>query len=323
VVDLMSRDPYQVEPDRRIPRSTVRRRELGRMLRQAIHDRGLTQRDVSWETEIEESEFSRILAGERHCEPVEAARVMVEARVTPATRAQAIALADEDSRDHGWPFYLTRGRARWNVLLREAGTAQTVTEWAPAQVPWVVQTTGYTRALLDANHPTEPGDIEDWLRPRRALTTLLVAGWDRSTRPLTQFLIHEHALRTPPGPVLDTTGPWQRAVMAGQLQHLDQLITQAAVPIRVLPAHQGVMGVGGGGFALLEYAHYRPVVYRDEHDTGLFIEDPDITDTARTDIEDLFAAALPVAESRELIARIAAENYGLPDVTGDEQQHTD
>jgi hypothetical protein len=312
----MSRKEF-ADPQPPVRQGSVRRRELGWLLRQAMRERGLRLQDVSPVVGLDYTVVSRILSGQQRCAVETAMGVMVEARAGHHDRRRAAVLAREDARDVGWPFYLTRGPARWDVLLREAGTAQAVTEWAPAQLPWVVQTPGYTRALLDADHPTEPGVIEDRMKPRRRLTDLLTVGWDRRRPPRWQFLIHEHALRTPPGPVLDATGPWQRAVMAGQLQHLDQLITQAAIPIRVVPAEQGV--VGGGGFALLEFERYRPVVYRDEHDTGLFIEDSTIIDTVRTDIEGLFAVALSVTDSRALIARIAADSYGLPD---DETRHS-
>jgi hypothetical protein len=299
--------------------SSVRRRELGRMLRQAIRDRGMTQHEVCQMIPCDDAVLTRILAGERRCAMETAAAVMVAARTTAEHRWQAMNLANEDARDSGWPFYLARGGSRWDVLRHEAGTAVSVTEWAPAQIPWPLQTTAYTRALHDADHP-DPGGVEDWLRPRRALTELLVTGGDERTPPRWHFLIHEHALHTPPGPVSNASGPWQRTVMAAQLQRLDRLIVQAAVSIRVVPAHQGV--IGGAGFALLEFAHYRAVVYRDEHDIGLFIEDPTIIDTVRADVEGLFRVALPVAESRALIARIAAENYGLADASDEQQRHS-
>jgi hypothetical protein len=89
--------------------------------------------------------------------------------------------------------------------------------------------------------------------------------FSRDRPPRFTFYLHEFVLRLPVG------GP---AVMLDQVEHLLRMSRRPFLTLRVVPAALGAHAAITGAFTLLEFADFRPVVYLENENSGLFLEQP-------------------------------------------------
>jgi len=112
------------------------------------------------------------------------------------------------------------------------------------------------------------------------------------------FLLHEQALR------LEVGGP---AVMHDQMLKLVLTAALSHITVRVVPSSAGIHSAVGGPFQLLDYHDAAPVVYLDNHASGLFLEDQEFVQPYRALVPTIAKVALDEGQSRELIAALASE----------------
>jgi hypothetical protein len=185
-----------------------------------------------------------------------------------------------------------RGRPAKTTYLAHARDTARLVDVQPLIVPWMVQTAEYTRALLSDGAGIS-GGWEDHYAPRREAVHLL-------SLPNVALLVHECALRTP---------LHDAAVMSEQLHHLLRISVRPTVSLRVVPLGEGVQAGRLGPFSVFEYADYPPVVHREDHDAGVFLDAPAAVARYRSNAEYLGTVALDEQQSRYLIGDIATELY--------------
>lgn len=176
----------------------------------------------------------------------------------------------------------------WSTYLMHARDAVQLFEFHPMMVPWPVQTTQYTAALLGE------GVVEAAVSDRHEAVSLLRVQ-------NVELLLHEWALRSPVGDV---------STMSEQLHHLLRISVRSDLSVRVVPVGNAPHNVRHGAFTLLDYAKHPSVVYREDPAEGVLSDDECLVDIYRSTASALAAAALDERESRELIGRIAVELYG-------------
>ncbi|MFC8847896.1 MULTISPECIES: DUF5753 domain-containing protein [unclassified Micromonospora] len=158
----------------------------------------------------------------------------------------------------------------------------------------VLQTPDYAQAVM-VGCGVPPGDAQGRVAARLGRQAIL----SRPTPPALHALLDEAVLRRALG------GP---QVMARQLRHLVEAAERPTVTLRVVPLTAGAHTGLDGSFALFDFPRNRSVVYLDHKLTGLFLEEPEQVAVFRRAAEALAAIALSPADSKDIVARIAAEH---------------
>jgi hypothetical protein len=266
--------------------SSVRGRELGRLLRWAQERAGLNGLQLAAKLKWTPTKLSRTLTGFRSPSDTEVATFLGVCGVTGEERDRALRLCHphEDS-----SLYLPRDE-HWPVYLADARDAVHLVDVQPLVVPWMLQITEYTHALFSEGLMA-PEEREERIAARRAAVSLLAI-------PRVDVLIYEGALRTR---VHDDV------VTSEQLHHLLRMSVRSSVSVRVVPQGHGVAVGHHGPFTLLGFADCPSVLCREDHYGGALLDEHAVVDMYRSVVEYLNTVALDEQQSRELIGYIATE----------------
>jgi transcriptional regulator with XRE-family HTH domain len=278
-------------PEVRSP--TVRRRELGALLRKLRTETGLTVEQAAGRLLFSMSKLSRMETGHGVATPRDIRDLCDLYGVTDeAERDRMTSLAREGKRVGWWQGYDLDSFATYVGLEAEAAG---ISCYQSAIVPGLMQTPGYARAMHTANVPQIPaGRIEQLIEVRLTRQQLLV-----QEPPLRLEAILDEALlrRVVGGPV----------VMAAQLDHLAGLSGRPNVTIRVIPFGVGAHPAMNSTFNILEFAGpVAPVVYVEGLVGWIYVERPQDVNRYQQVFEHLRIVSLNPRESIELIARISA-----------------
>jgi transcriptional regulator with XRE-family HTH domain len=226
-------------PKQTMRESGVPRRVLGQHLRDLRNQAGLTLKDAADLMEWSEPKQWRIESGQIALRALDT-QAMCAAYDAPPDLSQALAELARQTRVHGW--WHAYGQAipdDLNIYTALEDAAVALTGYVPGQLPSLLRTDAYARALItrDSNPEADRTVYGDAMR-RCRLT--------RPKAPLTMTLALDEALlrRSVGGP----------AVMAGQLRFLADLAAQPNVFLRVVPYsarhHPGLIT---GAFTLLDF----------------------------------------------------------------------
>ncbi len=283
---------------------TVRSRELGDGLREAMRQAGLNGKQAATILDCTPSFVSMLLAGKRGASELDIAAFLGACRVTGAERDRLLALCREQDTPGWFQQHGSRLPQQLVTLIDHENKAVTVSDFQPMVVPGLLQTGEYARALIRETGNAPPGEIEDRVAARLARQSL----FSRERPARFTYYLHEYALRLPVG------GP---AVMLEQLDHLLRMSRRSYLTLRVVPAARGGHAGIAGPFMLMEFAEFKPVAYLDSETACLFLEKPEEITAYRRIVEALADTALGEGESRELIAALAT---GL---SADREDHDD
>ncbi|MGX7823953.1 helix-turn-helix domain-containing protein [Actinokineospora sp. 24-640] len=274
---------------------TIRSRELGDALRQALKAAGLTGQEASRRLGWSPSKVSRLLLGARGATERDVASVLLLCGVNGAERARLLSLCREPS-GGGWVQQLGRLPTQLRTLVDHENQASTIDEFEPTLVPGLLQTVDYAQAIVRANTNVADHEVDERVVARTARQQL----FRRARPPAFSFHIHEFALRLPVG------GP---EVMADQLNHLVRMSARTNISVRVVPAAVGAHAALAGAFRLMEFPHYKPIVYLESENSSLFLERPEEIAAYRGILTALSDTALSAEESRAVISALSAELY--------------
>jgi transcriptional regulator with XRE-family HTH domain len=279
-----------------MPEPTVRTRRLGKVLRQLRENAGLKLDDVADRTALPASKVSR----------VESARLGIKADdlnvlldlygVDDADKRDALHAFARDGRRRGWwQTYRDFISPAYADLISLEADAVNMRSYQSTLIPGLLQTAAYARSTISAIRMTATADeVETLVAVRQARQSVLTR-----PEPLELWVvIHEAALRPR---VKSDAG-----LMKEQLQWLLDRQQLPHVSIQVLPQdappHVGM----SGSFAVLGFPETSDldVVYLENLTSSLYIEDPAEVSRYGSAFEHLRAAALPLDESADLIARL-------------------
>ncbi|GGS20699.1 MULTISPECIES: helix-turn-helix domain-containing protein [Actinokineospora] len=275
----------------RVP--TIRSRELGDALRQALKAAGLTGQEASRRLGWSPSKVSRLLLGARGASERDVSSILLLCGVNGAERARLLSLCREPG---GWIQRLGKLPTQLKTLVDHENQASAIDEFEPTLVPGLLQTVDYAQAIVRANTNVPPHEVEERVVARTARQQL----FRRARPPRFAFYIHEFALRLPVG------GP---EVMADQLNHLVRMSARDNILVRVVPASVGAHAALAGAFRLMEFPHYKPIVYLESENSSLFLERPEEIAAYRGILSALAETALGAGESRQVVAELASELY--------------
>ena len=275
---------------------TIRSRELGDGLRQAMEQARLTGKQAAQMLSWSPSFVSLLLSGKRGASEVDIAAFLGVCRTKGSERDRLLALCREQDTPGWFQQHGSRLPKQLITLIDHENKAVTVSDFQPMVVPGLLQTAEYARALIRRVANVPPDEMDDRVAARLARQSLFSR--DRPAR--FTYYLHEFALRLPVG------GP---AVMAEQLHHLLRMSRRSYLTLRVVPAARGGHAGIAGAFKLMEFAEFKPVAYLDSETASLFLERPEEIAAYRRILGALADTALGEGQSQELIAALATGLY--------------
>jgi transcriptional regulator with XRE-family HTH domain len=280
-------------PEVRSP--TVRRRELGAILRSLRTARGMTVEQVAAELLCSPSKVSRMETGSRVATLRDIRDLCEFYGVTDqAERERMQRLATEGKQQGWWQAYELDYFATYVGLEAEATT---LIDFRCTTVPGMLQTAAYARALHQAGAPEDPDERREKYLEVRAVRQQLLT----KEPPLRLVAVIDEAMlhRVVGG----------SAVMAEQLDRLIEAASQPNITIRVISLESGAHPAMDSNFNILDIdGAASSVVYVEGLVGWIYLERPQDIARYREVFERLLAASLSPRESIELMSAIA-ERY--------------
>ncbi|MFZ3594464.1 helix-turn-helix domain-containing protein [Streptomyces sp. BH104] len=174
--------------------------------------------------------------------------------------------------------------------------ATEISEFAPALVPGLLQTSAYARAVTLAMHPFATDEYIDERVSGRVERAAILKDVGR---PEYWVILHENVLRIPVG---------GRVVMAGQLDHVAALARRRTVVVQVLPYANGAYAIMTGDLRLMEFEDAPPTAYTEAVYSGNLLDDPAVVRQVQAAYDQLRAVALSPEASLALVES-AAEDH--------------
>lgn len=278
---------------------TVRSRELGEGLRQAMECGGFHASGVARELGWSPSRVSRILSGKRGGSSHDVAAFIAVCGVRGDERERLMAL----SFDHGpgWRVHhhpSAPRRSRTAVAHEEQALA--ISGFTGAVVPELLQTRAYAAAVLAGGANVAEWDVAGRIEVLVGRQRVL----DKEDAPHCTFFVHELVLHTPVG---------ADVVMSEQLHVLLRRSVRPNVTVRIVPRAVGAHAGMAGAFTLLDVRDFKRVVHLDGETASHFLETPVEVGAYQHVLNALGRVALDDVRSRDLIATLAARLYGAAD----------
>jgi transcriptional regulator with XRE-family HTH domain len=275
---------------------TVRRRELGALLRALRSERGLTVEQVAAELLCSPSKVSRMETGNRGATARDIRDLCRIYGVTdPAQQGRLTRLAAAGKRQGWWQGYELDYFATY-VGLEEEAVA--LSYYQSSVVPGLLQTPAYVRAIHEITVPPISGERIDQLIEVRLTRQKLLT---RDPPLQLTVVLDEAALHRQVG------GP---AVMKEQLERLVDLATWPNVTIQVIPFTAGAHAALESTFNILDFEAPAPSLVYVEGLVGfMYLERPQDLARYRGVFDQLRAKALTPQESVELISTTGVK-YG-------------
>jgi transcriptional regulator with XRE-family HTH domain len=285
-------------PEVRSP--TVRRRELGALLRALRNEKGLTVDQVATSLMCSPSKVSRMETGHGAATPRDIRDLCNLYDVTDESeRDQLMSLAREGKQAGWWQGYDLDYFATYVGLEAEATG---IKYFQSTIVPGLMQTPAYARAMHEAGIPKFTQErIDQLIEVRLTRQRLLV----RKPPVRLEVILDEAVLHRLVGGA---------AVMRGQLDRLIELSNEPNVSIQVIAYSAGAHPAMDSTFNILEFTgSVSSVVYVEGLVGWIYVERPPDVDRYQQVFEHLRAVASSPRESIELIARVGA-GYDHPAV---------
>jgi transcriptional regulator with XRE-family HTH domain len=287
-------------PEVRSP--TVRRRELGALLRKLRTEKGLTVEQAAEELMFSMSKLSRMETGHGVATPRDIRDVCSLYEVTDeAERERMLKLAAEGKQAGWWQSY----DLPYSTYVGLEAEATAISDFQSSVVPGLLQTADYARAGHEGAMPRLSSE-EIERRIEAKLTRQALLGQDEP--PAFSAVLDEAVLHRMVG------GP---AVMSAQLGRLIEAANRPKVTIQVIPftlgAHPGVES----NFNILEMPSPTPgVVFVEGLVGSIYLERSEELTRYRQIFERLQAIALSPKDTIALIAEIRAQSTKAKSRTG-------
>lgn len=271
---------------------TLRRRELGFLLRQFRTERGLSIEDVTERAMFSATKLSRLETGRVGASPRDIRDLCIVYGITDAAeRDRLMALAREGKQRAWWQQY-DLPYATYVGLEAEATSIRT---YITGVIPGLLQIEGYARAIFESGDPAlDPGEVEQRVSARIRRQALL----DRDDGPLFHCIVDEAALRRPVG------GP---AVMRAQLSRVVEAAGLPNITVQIIPFAVGAHPGLDSNFVVLAFAKpmMNDVIYVEGAVGNIYLEGAGELARYKRIFSRLESMALNSQDSAALVARIA------------------
>jgi transcriptional regulator with XRE-family HTH domain len=272
----------------------VRRRLVGRELRRYREALGLTLEDAAVVLECDRSKVSRIETGERGIRLEELRKLLGDYGVTGEERRILTLLVDPHGASRWFSDYASVLPAAWQDYLTMETAVTGIAAYEAQQIPGLLQTRAYARAVAEAN----PFLGDDASRDRAADAVIARRkAILRDRDPWVHIIVGRAALHQ------KVASP---QVMDRQLKALARMTGRVA--LQILPFESGAhAAVGDGSLAILHFAEAPGLglVHLGGIGGGVCLEGRDHLETYTQAFQQLRAYALSPARSAELLRDLA------------------
>jgi transcriptional regulator with XRE-family HTH domain len=293
-VEFLRKDTAFV-PEVRSP--TVRRRELGALLRKLRTERGLTVEQAADQLLFSMSKLSRMETGHGTATRRDIRDLCELYEVTDLRERERMINLAREGKQQGWwqPYDLP-----YSTYVGLEAEAASIRTFQPSVVPGLLQTEEYARAVHNAAVPEAslgqltPDIVEQRVRARLRRQRLL-----RDNNPLAFWAVLDEALlhRVVGSPM----------VMERQLAHIVELAELSNVTLQVIPNDAGAHPAPGSMFNILEFQAAVPdVVYVEGLAGWIYIERPEDVSRYNRVFTRLSEMALDPVNSADLLLKIQA-----------------
>ncbi|MBO4207715.1 helix-turn-helix domain-containing protein [Micromonospora echinofusca] len=281
-------------PTRRQP-PTVRLRRLAGELRSLRQLAGLTREDAAEQTNINSATLYRIETAKARPQRRTLLTLLDKYGVTEPARRAALVELSKQATQLGWlQAYESELPEEYTTYISFESEARSVRNYESLFVPGLLQTEGYTRAVVAASLPYASDDeIQQRVETRIQRQTSIT-----KDDPLKLWVIVDEAV------LHREVGGAE--VMVDQLRHLLDMTERPHITFQVLPYKVGAHPGMHGAFAVMDFpdAADPELVYIENMAGALYLEkEADIRRYAEM-FDQLRAAALNVADSRRLVGRL-------------------
>ena len=273
---------------------TLRRRELGFLLRQLRTERGFSVEEVTARLLFSPTKLSRLETGRAGASQRDIRDLCDLYQVTdPAERQRLMTLAREGKQRGWWQDYALP-YATYVGLEAEAAS---ISDYNSDVVTGLLQVKGYARAILQGGHepPLDDATIEQRVEARIKRQVLLT----QDDGPSFHYILDEGALRRPVG------GP---AVMRAQLERILELASLPKVTFQLIPLDLGAHPGLDSTFVILDFKQpmVNDVVYVEGLVGNIYLENVADLERYRIVFSRLHSIAWSPEESIAAVKRIAA-----------------
>lgn len=271
---------------------TIRRRELGALLRDLRNEHGWTVEQVAERLLVSASKVSRLETGQRGASPRDIRDLSNLYGLDDEQRQQLMDLASEGKQRAWWQHR----NMRYSTYVGLEAEASRIRDVGLGLVPGLLQTADYGRAVLSSTRPAlSAEEIERRLGTRLLRQQLLSA--DQAPHfeaVIDEAVLHRMAVN--------------KQVMRAQLERLGEVSEYPNVDIRVLPFVAGMLPSNTNKFIILSFDNPAvPSVVFIEHLTGdVYLEHADDLLAYEATFSLMQEMAATPDESREMLRSAAA-----------------
>ncbi len=267
---------------------TVRRRELGALLRALRTRKGWTAEQVADRLEFSASKVSRLETGQRGASARDIRDMCELYGVDGQERQHLMDLASEGKQRAWWqPLGLP-----YSTYVGLEAEAASISDYGLGIMPGLLQTPDYARSVVRAAVPKwVPDVVEQRVEGRMTRQQLLFS----ASAPRFQAVVDESVLHRVVG---------SPAVMRAQLERLLELSDLPNVTLRVIPYDAGALPAGNNKFIILRFAlpAISDVVFIEGLTGDLYLEEPHDVEVYNTTFRTLIQLAASPEATREIIA---------------------
>jgi transcriptional regulator with XRE-family HTH domain len=278
----------------RSPTPTLRRRELGALLRTRRQELGLTVDQVAERLLCSPSKVSRMETGQRGATPRDVRDLCTIYGITDEAECERLmALAKEGKQQAWWQSY----DLPYATYVGLEAAAATIKDYDSGVVPGLLQTPDYTRARHEGHMPRlDAAEIERRIEVSTTRQKVLsVAHPPHFWSILDEAVLH----RVVGGP----------GVMMAQLERLIEASSQPGITLQVIPYTIGVHPALDSIFTIVEFDGGVPgVVYVEGLVGSIYFERPDDLDRYSQVFDRLSVLALSPEDSVAMIKKVRTEH---------------
>jgi transcriptional regulator with XRE-family HTH domain len=272
---------------------TIRRRELGTLLRGLRQERGWTVEHVAGRLMVSTSKVSRQETGQRGISPRDIRDLANLYEVNEALRARLTELAAEGKQQAWWQA----SGIPYSTYVGLEAEATSISDFGLALVPGLLQTADYARETMRAIRPDFHEDVIELRAAARAARQRILTS---QNPPLFEAIIDEAVLHRSPS---------NRSVMREQLEGLVAASDLPNVSIRVLPFRAGLLPSSNNKFIILTFKEPRTTpttVFIETLTLDLFVKKEDQVLIYEKAFDVMREMSLTAHESRAMISSAAA-----------------
>jgi transcriptional regulator with XRE-family HTH domain len=283
-----------------VPAPPIRRRLVGKALRRHRESHGYTLNDAAKILDCDRSKVSRIETGHRGIRPKELRELLAEYDIDAAQQALLIDLADPRGAFGWYRDYADVLPGAWRDYFILETAASTIHGYEAQQVPGLLQTRAYARAVAKADPHLLNGDAHE--RAADAVQLRQQAIFLAERAPDIHLIIGEAALHLQVG---------GSEVIRQQLSHLARVAADNdAVTVQVLEFESGAHAATGDGSLAIARVTDAPelgVVHLGGVGGGVCLEGGDSLAAYADAFDQLRAFALSPAQSASLLRGLVGE----------------